>query len=640
MTALPLIPRRLLFGNPSRTYVRLSRDGQWLSWLAPRDGVLNIWLAPRDNPAAAEPLTAVKGRPIASYFWAYDHRHIAYAEDASGDENWRISLIDIQTRKTRLVTPETGVNAQLWNLSRERPNTLVIGLNDRDPRWHDAWEIDVPSGERTLVFKNTEEYAMFAFDENLVPRFASKPRPEQGGSTLYRLEEGKGVPYFDIPHEDELLTGIMRFNAASTHFTLISSLGRDRAALFRVDATTDARTLLAEHPRADIQGYIADQRSGEIVAAGADYVRQDWIAVDPAIAPTLRLLQDSLDGAAFDVLSQTPDDALWLVAAHKPEQPVVYHLLDRQAGTITQLFESRPELAGTRLAPMQGHVIKSRDGLDLVSYLTLPSDEPSEKPREPLPMVLYVHGGPWGRDELGYNGGHQWLANRGYAVLSVNYRASTGFGKAFTGAGDREHAGKMHDDLIDAVAWAVTEGIAQKDKVAIMGGSYGGYATLVGLTFTPEVFRCGVSIVGISNLVTLLETIPPYWVSFRHFMNRAYHDVSTEEGRAWLWARSPLSRVDAIRKPLLLGHGANDVRCKVAESDQIVDAMKSRGLPVAYVVYPDEGHGFARPENRLSFYAITEAFLAEHLGGRAEPVGEDFAGSSHDIRAGLEGLTV
>jgi acylaminoacyl-peptidase len=287
---------------------------------------------------------------------------------------------------------------------------------------------------------------------------------------------------------------------------------------------------------------------------------------------------------------------------------------------------------------MHGHIIASRDRLDLVSYVTLPADEPNARPRAPLPMVLIVHGGPWGRDIYSYRGDHQWLANRGYAVLSVNYRASTGFGKAFVHAGAREHAGKMHDDLIDAVEWAVAEGIACRDKVAIMGISYGGYATLVGLTFTPDVFCCGVSIVGISNLVTLLENMPPYWAGFDEFMFASYADVRTEEGRAWLRARSPLHRVDQIRRPLLIGHGANDVRCKQQESDQIVAAMRARGLPVTYVVYPEEGHGFMRPESRMSFNAITEAFLAANLGGRCEPIGNDLAGSSLQVREGIAAI--
>ncbi len=280
------------------------------------------------------------------------------------------------------------------------------------------------------------------------------------------------------------------------------------------------------------------------------------------------------------------------------------------------MFELRPELAPYKFAPMRGLVLKSRDGRELVSYLTLPRDVEGDRPPEPLPMVLSVHGGPWSRDQYGFNSFHQWMANRGCAVLSVNYRGSTGFGKDFINAGDRQHARAMHEDLLDAVDWAVREGIARRDRVAIRGASYGGHAALVGLTFTPDTFRCGVSIVGISNLITMLESMPPYWSSIATTFYRRYHDPRTAEGRDWLWSRSPLSRVDQIKQSLLIGLGQNDVRCKLAESEQIVAAMRERGLPVRFLVYPDEGHGFIRPENRLSFLAIEEAFYAEHLGTR------------------------
>ena len=279
---------------------------------------------------------------------------------------------------------------------------------------------------------------------------------------------------------------------------------------------------------------------------------------------------------------------------------------------------------------------KSRDGLDLVSYLTLPADIKGDRPPEPLPMVLVVHGGPWARDSYGYRGDHQWLADRGYAVLSVNYRGSTGFGKVFVAASEKQHAAKMHDDLIDMVAWAISEGIAQRDKVAIFGASYGGLAAFIAATFTPEVFCCSVPVVGITNLQTLLESMPPYWAGFAEFMYRSYGDPRTPEGRALLAERSPIHKVDRIKKPMLIFHGANDVRCKVAESDTIVAAMRAKGIPVTYVVYPDEGHGFQKPPNRLSYIAIAEAFFARHLGGTCEPVGRDFDGSSHELRAGAE----
>jgi acylaminoacyl-peptidase len=416
---------------------------------------------------------------------------------------------------------------------------------------------------------------------------------------------------------------------------MMSSLDRDRAALVRVDAVSGAQTLLAQRDKADIGAWrIWNPVTFEIDAIGANYLRQEWIALNSKVAGDLQFLQANLGSAEFFVESQSADNGRWIVTAYNAERPVTYFLYDRGRTALSELFSSRPELTGYRLAPMQSHVIKARDGLDLVSYLTLPADLPAARPAEPLPMVLIVHGGPWGRDIYSYRGDHQWLANRGYAALSVNYRASTGFGKDFVNAGVREHAGKIHDDLIDAVEWAVHEGIARRDKVAIMGVSYGGYATLVGLTFTPDVFCCGVSIVGISNLVTLLENMPAYWAGFDELMFASYADVRTEEGRAWLRSRSPLYKVDQICRPLLIAHGANDVRCKLQESDQIVAAMRERGLPVTYVVYPDEGHGFLRPESRTSFNAISEAFFATHLGGRCEPFGNDLDGSSLDVREG------
>src|SRR5690606_38064325 len=310
---------------------------------------------------------------------------------------------------------------------------------------------------------------------------------------------------------------------------------------------------------------------------------------------------------------------------------------DRPSGELTELFSARPALDGAPLVPMWPLELTSRDGLNLVSYLTLPAHADPDgdgKADRPVPMVLLVHGGPWARDAYGYSSYDQWLANRGYAVLSVNYRGSTGFGKEFTNAGDGEWAGKMHDDLIDAVQWAVESGVTTADKVAIMGGSYGGYATLVGLTFTPDTFACGVDIVGPSNLNTLLATVPPYWASFFEQLARRMGDPRTDAGRAWLTERSPLTRVDQIRKPLLIGQGANDPRVKQDESDQIVNAMTARNIPVTYVLFPDEGHGFQRPENGKAFNAVAEGFLGQCLGGRVQPIGEDFAGSSIQVPAG------
>jgi dipeptidyl aminopeptidase/acylaminoacyl peptidase len=629
-----LTPRKELFGNPSRFQPEISPDGKYLTWLAPRDGVLNVWLAPVGDLDAAEPLTAVTKRPIAMQGWTYRPGLVWYISDDDGDENWRIFTVDVETKAVRSLTPLSGIQAQFLRASPDRPDTILVGLNDRDARWHDVWSVDLQSGARTLLLENKDEFSNFLFDWDLRPRLIRKQRLREGGAMLYRYVEGRIEPILEIPQDDALTTWPTFFSKTADAWFMVSSIGRDTAAYFRVDTATNRQTLLAEHPKADVGGGIWNPVTREVDAATATHLRQEWLVINEAVRPDVQLLQRRLEGFELAVIDQSQDNARWLVLAHDAAQPAVYYLYDRPAGTVTELFSARPELKHYRLAPMHGHIIKARDGLDLVSYLTLPAEVESAKPREPLPMVLVVHGGPWGRDGYGYRGDHQWLADRGYAVLSVNYRASAGFGKAFLNAGDREHAGKMHNDLVDAVEWAVREGIAQRDKVAIMGASYGGYATLVGLTFTPDVFRCGVSIVGISNLVTMLQTIPPYWATFADQMYRRYADPNTEEGRTWLTARSPLTRVDKISRPLLIGHGANDVRCKLAESDQIVAAMQARNLPVTYVVYPDEGHGFVRPENRLSFNAIVEAFLAEHLGGAVEPVGDDFAGASLEVRAG------
>jgi dipeptidyl aminopeptidase/acylaminoacyl peptidase len=631
-----LIPRKELFGNPSRFQPEISPDGEFLTWLAPRDGVLNVWLAPVADLGAAEPLTAVTKRPIAMQGWTYRPGLVWYIGDDAGNENWRIFTVDVETKAVRSLTPLSGIQAQFLRASPDRPDTILVGLNDRDARWHDVWSVDLESGARTLLLENKDEFSNYLFDWDLQPRLIRKQRLREGGAMLYRYVEGRIEPILEIPQDDALTTWPSFFSKTGDAWFMVSSIGRDTAAYFRVDTATNQQTLLTEHPKADIGGGIWNPVTREVDAATATHLRQEWLVINEAVRPDLQLLQRRLEGFEFAVIDQSQDNARWLVLAHDAAQPAIYYLYDRPAGTVTELFSARPELKHYRLAPMHGHVIKARDGLDLVSYLTLPADVESAKPLEPLPMVLIVHGGPWARDGYGYRGDHQWLADRGYAVLSVNYRASAGFGKTFLNAGDREHAGKMHDDLIDAVEWAVREGIARRDKVAIMGASYGSYATLVGLTFTPDVFCCGVSIVGISNLVTMLQTIPPYWATFADQMYRRYADPNTQEGRAWLMARSPLTRVDKISRPLLIGHGANDVRCKLAESDQIVAAMQARNLPVTYVVYPDEGHGFVRPENRLSFNAIVEAFLAEHLGGTVEPVSDDFAGASLEVRAGAD----
>jgi dipeptidyl aminopeptidase/acylaminoacyl peptidase len=633
----PLIERTKLFGNPSRAAGRVSPDGKWLSWLAPRDGMMNIWVAPTADPTKARPLTAEKVRPIRNYFWSPDASIILFINDKGGDENFLLYGVDVATGAQKLLTPFEKTRVQVFGLSRHVKDRILIGLNNRDAHWHDVYSLDLKTGQLTLVLKN-DGFGGFGVDEQLHLRTASKPRPD-GGTDIYRVENNQvaAKPDETIGFEDSE-TSPVGFTVDGNTQYWIDSRGRDTAVLVAQDMTTNKRTVLAEDARADIDGALADPKTGRIDAYAVNYLKTDWTPLDATIKPDLAFLKSQLKGQV-SVTSRTDADDLWTVAVDPVSGPATTYLYDRKAKRLAKLFVGRPELESATLAGMHPVEIKTRDGLTEVSYLTLPSGSDANGdgvPDHPVPMVLLVHGGPWGRDEYGYNGLHQWLANRGYAVLSPNYRASTGFGKKYLAAGNLQWGLKMHDDLIDAVDWAVKKGVTSRDKVAIMGGSYGGYATLAGMTFTPDRFACGVDIVGPSNLNTLLESIPAYWIAGREQMYRRMGDPRTAEGQAVLKAASPLFKADAIKRPLLIGQGANDPRVNQREASQIVAAMKAKNIPVTYILFPDEGHGFARPENNIAFYAITEQFLGKCLGGRAEPYGKAFAGSSITSPYGAE----
>jgi dipeptidyl aminopeptidase/acylaminoacyl peptidase len=634
-----LLARQLLFGNPDRTAPVLSPDGKHLAWLAPKDGVLNVHVAPAADLSQAKAVTDEKARPVPGFGWAYDNQHILYAIDKNGDENVHVFSVDVASATTKDLTPFDKTQGRIQKLSEKYPTQVILGTNDRDAKWHDLYKVDLVSGARTLLQKN-EGFSGFLLDDAFSVRYAVAPKPDGGMDILIANGAGGFSPFQNIPPDDSLTTSPIGFDKAGRTLYLRDSRERDTGALFALDTKTNQTQLLAEDPRADISGFIVSPVDGRVQAAAFDYERRSWKVLDPAIAGDLEYLGKVVDGD-LDVISRSKDDQTWTVAYVVSDGPVRYYRYDRKKKEASFLFTNRPALEGRTLAKMHPQVIPARDGRSLVSYLSLPpaSDAAGAgKPAQPLPMVLFVHGGPWGRDSYGFNNPHQWITSRGYAALSVNYRGSTGFGKAFTNAGDKEWAGKMHDDLLDAVDWAVKNGIAQRDHVAIMGGSYGGYATLVGLTFTPDVFACGVDIVGPSNLNTLLTSIPPYWAPMVEMFARRVGDPRTEKGRKLLTERSPLTRADAIQRPLLIGQGANDPRVKQAESDQIVEAMKAKRLPVSYVLFPDEGHGFARPENRLAFYAVAEVFLAQHLGGAYQPIGSDFQGASITVPAGADDI--
>ena len=632
----PLILRRVLFGNPERESVTVSRDGARIAYLAPLDGVLNVWVAPIRAVEDALPVTRETERGIRAYFWTHNPSYILYVQDAGGDENWHVYAANVETGDTRDLTPYEQVHALPEPLSDRFPDEALININHRDPQFHDLYRVNILTGESSCLLRNDIGAAGFVTDRDFNVRLALVSTAD-GGTEYHALsQDGQWELTTTVEREDSLTTFPLGYDSTSRTLYMFDSRRRDTSALVEIDTLTGQERELALDPSADAQSVMIDPSTRRVQAVAFEYDRVTWHVLDQSIAADIDRISDESRGD-FGVASRTRDDSIWVVEYDRDDGPKSFYLYHRRDGRLEFLFTNRPELEQANLASMRTAIVKTGDGLDIVVYYSLPVDSRpagSDFPSEPLPAVLLVHGGPWARDSWGYDAEHQLLANRGYAVISVNYRGSTGFGKAFVNAGDLEWAGKMHDDLIDVVNWSVDCGIADRDRIAIMGGSYGGYATLVGLTFTPEVFACGVDIVGPSNLNTLLESVPPYWEPVIALFKTRVGDNSTGEGRRFLAGRSPLSKAERIVRPLLIGQGANDPRVKQAESDQIVEAMTDRGIPVTYILYPDEGHGFARPENNLSFVAAAEAFLAKCLGGRYEPIADDLEGSTITVVAG------
>lgn len=660
-----LIPRQAFFGSAHVRAVRLSPDGRHVSWVGVHEGRPNLWVMDVSEPGymGAEgemekrPVTSDRGRGIYFYEWMPDGRHLLYLQDAEGNEIWRLHLLDLETGESRPLTPE-GVRARILGTSPERPGQVLVGLHQRDPRVPDIYWIDTTkpidgseSAEPELLLENTDGFSDFVVDEQLRPRFAERILAD-GGVGFYELEvdegaqSGEWVERFVVPAEDQMTTDLLSVVGQTAY--LKDSRGRDTAALVAIDLETgqqaDQEKELYRHPRADVEEVLFDPRSGAPQAVMVTAMRREWHALDAATEDALQSVS-ALDDGELVVAGRSNDGQRWLVADVSPVRPASYRLWVRdEAGGPGQahfLFQDRPELGEGTLAPMHPVVILARDGLELPSYLSLPVGSDADGngwPEEPLPLVLLVHGGPWKRDVYVNHPNHQHLANRGYAVLSVNFRGSTGFGKAFLNAGDLEWGAKMQDDLADAVLWAVDQGIADAERVAIMGASYGGYATLMGLVRDPELFACGIDIVGPSNLLTLAGSFPPRWQPRLDIWAHRMGDWRTEEGRALLEERSPLGRVDRLEDPLMIIHGANDTRVTLSESEQIVAALESKEIPVVFAVFPDEGHTFRRPGNILALMALTEHFLADCLGGRTEPFGAVFEGTSFEVRSGREAV--
>jgi len=622
-----LISREVLFGNPEKASPRVSPDGKRLSYLAPdKKNVLQVWvktIGKEDDKI----VTADKKRGIRRHFWGEDSKTLIYLQDIDGDENWHVYGVDLDSGNVRNYTAFPGVRAEITAVDENFPNEILVSLNLRDRKLFDVYRLDLRTGALSLDTENPGDVAGFAADANFQVRAAQIATPE--GGTEIRIRDDAKSPWRSwLKAGPEEILGFVEFSSDGKSAILISSLGSDTARVVERNIATVSEKVIASSPEVDAGGVVIHPKSRQVQAVSFAPRRARWTVVDPSVKADFDGIAKLSDGD-FNLINRDRQDATWLVAFTSDRGPVRFYAWDRAAKKGAFLFVHQPKLEGLQLAEMKPVVIQSRDRMNLNGYLTLPAGVPPKK----LPMVLYVHGGPWARDVWGYNSTAQWFANRGYAVLQVNYRGSTGYGKKFLSAAYKQFGLKMHDDLIDAVNWTVKQGIADPKKIAIFGGSYGGYAALAGVTFTPEVFACAVDIVGPSNLRTLVSSFPPYWRPMRAVWDVRMGNIDDPKDAELIKSASPLFRADKIVRPLLIGQGANDPRVTQAESEQIVSAIDKNGGKVTYILYPDEGHGFARPENRIDFNARAEAFLANCLGGRVEPMtGEKYPGSTAVIR--------
>ena len=623
----PLIPRDVLFSNPERTAPQLSPDGTRMAWLAPdKKNVLQVWVKTigKDDDKI---LTADKKRGIRIYQWAPDNKNLLYLQDNDGDENYHIYGADLESGNVRDYTPVQGTRAGIVAIEPSLPNEILVSLNARDRELFDVYRVNLETGAMMLDTKNPGDVLGWLADSKLNVVVGVVTTPDGGTEIRVRDTPKSEWRSWMTASADENLTA-HQVSADGKSLIIESSLGTDTTRIIQKDIAGGAEKVLGYSDEVDAGITEINPETKVVEAISFEPGRRTWKVIDPSVKADFEGIAKLNDGD-FSITNRDRADKNWLVVFTSDRGPARYYVWNRNEKKGTYLFSVRPKLEGVQLAEMKPVVIKTRDGFNMHSYLTLPAGVPPKN----LPLVLYVHGGPWGRDSWGYDGTTQWLANRGYAVLQTNFRASTGYGKKWLNAGDKQWGLKMHDDLIDASNWAVKQGYADPKKIAIMGGSYGGYATLAGLTFTPDYFACGVDIVGPSNLRTLLNSIPPYWKTFRAVFDKRMGNINDPKEEELIKNASPLFKADQIKRPLLIGQGANDPRVNKAESEQIVDAIQKNKGSVTYVVYSDEGHGFARPENRTDFNARTEVFLSQCLGGRAEPIqGERMPGSTATVK--------
>lgn len=620
----PLLDRELFFDNPEISGGQLSPDGKYLSFIKPYNGVMNIWVKKFDEAFdAARPLTADVQRPVRSYFWSRDGKYILYAQDKGGDENFNIYSVDpsapnaagADVPDNRDLTNLKGVRVQIYSVPKNDPDLIYIGLNDRDAAWHDLYKMKLSTGERTLLRQNSPEDRItgWIFDWNDELRLAMRSNFD-GSNDILRVDEKGFTPIYSTNvFESAYPVG---FSKDNQKVYLVTNKGDDvdltRLVLFDLKTLKEEFVEADPLKRVDLDNVSFSEVTREIVFTTYEDDRLRYYWKDKSLEEDYNLISKQLPGVEPYFARTTADERYWIIGSYSDVDPGTTYLFDRKTKKLTFQYRPRPNIPVEYMAHMKAIRYPSSDGLEIPAYLTLPKGIEHKN----LPLIVMPHGGPWARSGWGFNSYAQFLANRGYAVLDPNFRASTGYGKSFVNAGNKEWGRKMQDDITWGVKYLVEQGIVDTEKVGIMGGSYGGYATLAGLAFTPDVFACGVSIVGPSNLITLLNSIPPYWESIRKVFYLRMGDPSTPEGEADLKAMSPLFSADKIKSPLLVVQGANDPRVKQHESDQIVVALRDRGFDVEYIVAPDEGHGFARPVNNMAMLAAAEKFLSKHLGGR------------------------
>jgi dipeptidyl aminopeptidase/acylaminoacyl peptidase len=619
--APPLIDRELFFGNPEIAGAQISPDGQFVAFIKPYKDTRNIWVKKTSEPfSAAKLITADTKRPIPGYFWSRDSKYILFVQDQAGDENYNVYAVNPADSPTagqdappaRNLTEAKSVRAFIYDVPRSDPDAIHVGLNDRDAAWHDLYKVKISTGERTLLRKNTEKIAAWVFDNKGTLRLAMRT-DDNGDMEILRVEaDGFEKIYSCTVFES---CGPIRFHKDNKRVYLTTNKGEpDLTGLVLFDVETAAEQFVESDPlkRVDFGGARFSEVTDEILVTVYTDDKTRRYFKDKTLEADYQLVQKKLAGKEIGLANSTADERVWLISASGDTEPGETYLFDRKTKQLTLQYRIREKLPREHLASMRSIRYKSSDGLEIPAYLTLPKGAPAKN----LPLIVVPHGGPWARDGWGYSSMPQFLANRGYAVLQPNFRGSTGYGKKFLNAGNNQWGDKMQDDITWGVKHLVGNGTADPKRVGIIGGSYGGYATLAGVAFTPDVYAAAVSIVGPSNLLTLLETIPPYWEAGRKIFHKRMGDPTTPEGKKQLERQSPLNSATQIKTPLLVAQGANDPRVKQAESDQIVIALRDRGFPVEYLVAPDEGHGFARPVNNMAMFAAAEKFFTKHLNGR------------------------